>query len=77
MMKSIDTRQVLEYIGVIVLIMSVAFLGYELKRSNEIAEAVATSNSYQSVNAFLYSLLADRELLRVWNAGNSNIGALD
>lgn len=41
-MESGNLKQVIELAGIAVLLFSVIFLGYELKRSNDIAEAEAS-----------------------------------
>ena len=75
-MKSNDAKQQIEYIGIIVLILSVIFLGYELKRSNDIAAANATAASYAEANEFLFTMISDRKLLEIWEAGVRDVDSL-
>ena len=64
-MKSRDNRTFLEFFGGVTIIVSLIFLGYELKRSNDIAEAEATATVYQSANEYLLTYIVDQNLRHV------------
>ena len=65
-MKSRDNRTFLEFFGGVTIIVSLIFLGYELKRSNDIAEAEATATVYQASNEYLLTYIVDQNLRHVW-----------
>ncbi len=64
-MKSRDNRTYLEFFGGATIIVSLIFLGYELKRSNDIAEAEATATVYQAANEYLLTYIVDQNLRHV------------
>ena len=64
-MKSPSIKSSIETFGVVVIIVSLLFLGYELKRANDIAEAEATSTVYQGGNDFLLAVIADQNMRQV------------
>ncbi len=55
----------LETFGIVAVIVSLLFLGYELKRANDIAEAEAISTVYQAGNDFLLAVIADQNMRQV------------
>jgi len=75
-MKTPEVRRTSEIIGVAAIVLTLLFLGYELKRSNDIAETEASSFFYAGANEFIQTLLSDRELLRIWSAGQQDAEAL-
>ncbi len=64
-MKSSSSKSLIETFGVVAIIVSLLFLGYELKRANDIAEAEATSSVYQEGNDFLLAVIADQNIRQV------------
>ena len=70
-------KQSAELIGVVALVVSVFFLGYELRRANELAEAEASAAVFDSVNEFLLTLAENPELQRIWYAGVTDYPSLD
>ena len=64
-MKSPSTKSLIETFGVVAIIVSLLFLGYELKRANDIAEAEATATVYLGANEFLLTVIADQNTRRV------------
>ena len=65
-MKSPSIKSPIETFGVVAIIVSLLFLGYELKRANDIAEAAATSTIYQAANEYLLTYIVDQNLRHVW-----------
>ncbi len=64
-MKSSSSKSLIETFGVVAIIVSLLFLGYELKRANDIAEAEATATVYLGANEFLLTVIADQNTRRV------------
>ena len=75
-MKTPENRRMSEIIGVTAIVLTLLFLGYELKRSNDIAETEASAFFYAGANEFIRTLLSDRELLRIWDAGQTDFNAM-
>ena len=73
---SIDVGRALEVVGIIVLIVSIIFLGYELKRSNDIAETEAVATIYGMTNEMGLALAENPELSRVFGQALSDFEAL-
>ncbi len=64
-MKSSSSKSLIETFGVVAIIVSLIFLGYELKRANDIAEAEATATIDQGDNEFILTAIADQNIRRV------------
>ena len=64
-MKSTSWKDVVEMVGMVAIIVSLLFLGYEVKRANDIAEAQATSTVYQGGNEFLLAFIDNQNLRHV------------
>ncbi len=64
-MKSSSSKSLIETFGIVAIIVSLLFLGYELKRANDIAEAEATSSVRQEGNDFLLAVIADQNMRQV------------
>ena len=64
-MKSSSSKSLIETFGVVAIIVSLIFLGYELKRANDIAEAEATATIDQEANEFILTAIADQNIRRV------------
>ncbi len=64
-MKSLNIKSLFEMFGIVAIFLSLTFLGYELKRGNDIAEAEATATVYQGVNDFLLAVIADQNTRQV------------
>ena len=73
---SIDVGRALEIVGIIVLIVSIIFLGYELKRSNDIAETEAVATIYSMTNEMGLALAESPELSRVFGQALSDFESL-
>jgi len=63
---SIDVGRVIEVVGIAGIIVSLIFLGYELKRSNDIAETEAVATIYGMTNEMGLALAGNPELSRVF-----------
>lgn len=70
-------RELAEMIGLAAVILSLVFLGYELKRANDIAEAEAISSIMGEINGFVSMVSSDEELFRVWRQGRDDFKSLD
>ena len=66
-MKSPSIKSSIETFGVVAIIVSLLFLGYELKRANDIAEAEATSTVRQAGNEYLLTYMVDQDLRHAWH----------
>ena len=64
-MKSPSIKSLIETFGVVAIIVSLLFLGYESKRANDIAEAEATSTVYQAGNDFLLAVITDQNIRQI------------
>ncbi len=64
-----DNQKVVEIVGLVALVLSIMFLGYELKRGNDIAEAEAAATYLGDVNDLVAILLTDEDAARVWGKG--------
>lgn len=60
-MRAVNIRTSLEIIGGVAIVVSLLFVGYELKRANDIAEADATATVYQAANEFLALMIDDQQ----------------
>ena len=73
---SIDFGRVVEVVGLVGIILSLIFLGYELKRANDIAEAEAVAAIYGMTNEMGLVMAENPELSRVFSQAQSNFEAL-
>lgn len=73
---SIDVGRALEIVGIVVLIASIIFLGYELKHSNDIAETEAVATIYSMTNEMGLALAESPELSRVFDQALSDFESL-
>ena len=64
-MKSTNIKSPIEVFGVVAIIVSLLFLGYELKRANDIAEAEATATVYLGANEFLVAVITDQNIRKI------------
>ena len=64
-MKSLNIKSLFEMFGIVAIFLSLTFLGYELKRANDIAEAEAHAKVFLGLNDFLLSVIADQNQRRV------------
>ena len=74
--KSIDIARALELVGIAGIIVSLIFLGYELKRSNDIAETEAVATIYSMTNEMGLALAENPELSRVFRQALSDFESL-
>ena len=74
--KSIDIARALELVGIAGIIVSLIFLGYELKRSNDIAETEAVAAIYSMTNEMGLALAENPELSRVFRQALSDFESL-
>ena len=73
---SIDVGRAVEIVGIAGIILSLIFLGYELKRSNDIAETEAVATIYSMTNEMGLALAENSELSRVFRQALSDFGSL-
>ncbi len=66
-----------EIVGIFTVVLSLVFLGYELKRANDIAEAEAIASIMGEINGFVGMMTSDDELHRIWVAGLRDHGAMN
>ena len=71
-----DIGLVVEIVGIAGIIVSLIFLGYELKRSNDIAEAEAVASIYSMTNEMSLALAENPELSRVFSLAESDFESL-
>jgi hypothetical protein len=73
---SIDFGRAIEIVGIAGIILSLIFLGYELKRSNDIAETQAVATIYSMTNEMGLALAENPELSRVFGQALSDFESL-
>jgi hypothetical protein len=74
---SIDFGRAVEIGGIVGIIVSLVFLGYELKRSNDIAETEAVANIYGMTNEMGLALAENSELSRIFGEAVSDFESLN
>ena len=72
----IDIGRAVEIVGIAGIIVSLIFLGYELKRSNDIAETEAIATIYGMTNEMGLALAENPELSRVFRQALSDFDSL-
>ena len=73
---SITFGRVVEIVGLVGILLSLIFLGYELKRSNDIAETEAVATIYSMTNELSLALAESPELSRVFRQTLSDFDSL-
>ncbi len=73
---SINVGRAVEIVGIAGIIVSLLFLGYELKRSNDIAETEAVATIYSMTNEMGLALAENPELSRVFRQALSDFESL-
>jgi hypothetical protein len=73
---SIDFGRAVEIVGIAGIILSLIFLEYELKRSNDIAETEAVATIYSMTNEMGWALAENPELSRVFGQALSDFESL-
>ncbi len=73
---AIEFGRLAEIIGIIGIVGSLSFLGYELKRSNDLAEASAISEVYRATNRMGLVMAGDPEMRRVFAQAQSDFSSL-
>ena len=68
--------RIVEIVGLIGIVVSLVFLGYELKRSNDIAEAQAVSEIYNMTNEMGLLMAEIPELAEVFRTAQYDFGSL-
>ena len=71
-----DYLRFAEMLGLGAVVLSVIFLGYELKRANNIAEGEAISNISRISSEFLLNVASDEQLSEIWHQGLTNVSEL-
>ncbi len=71
-----DFGRVVEIVGIIGIIVSLVFLGYELKRANDIAETEAVATVYGMTNEMGLAMAENPELSRVFGQALSDFESL-
>jgi len=74
--RSIDIGRVVEIVGLAGIIVSLIFLGYELKRANDIAETEAVATIYSMTNEMGLAMAENPELSRVFRRALSDFESL-
>ena len=72
----IDIGRAVEVVGLVGIIVSLVFLGYELKRSNDIAEAQAVAEIYAMTNEMGLAMAENPELSRVFSLAQNEFESL-
>ncbi len=73
---SLDFGRAVEIVGIVGIIVSLAFLGYELKRANDIAETEAVATIYGMTNEMGLAMAENPELSRVFRQALSDFDSL-
>ncbi|MGB5212011.1 MAG: hypothetical protein WBO47_07500 [Gammaproteobacteria bacterium] len=73
---SIDFGRAVEIVGIAGIIVSLIFLGYELKRANDIAETEAVATIYSMTNDMGLAMAENPELSRVFGQALSDFESL-
>jgi hypothetical protein len=76
-LNPIDFGRAVEIVGIAGIIVSLIFLGYELKRSNDIAETEAVATIYSMTNEMGLAMAENPELSRVFRQALSDYESLD
>ena len=71
-----DLKKSAEIIGLAAVVLSLLFLGYELKRSNDIAEAEAVASMMGEFNGLVALVSSDETLWRIWSQGGIDYESL-
>ncbi len=74
--SAIDFGRLVEVVGLVGIVVSLVFLGYELKRSNDIAEAQAVAEVYSMTNELGLVMAENPELARVLGQAQSDFDSL-
>jgi len=69
--------RIVEIVGIVGIIVSLGFLGYELKRSNDIAETEAIATIYGMTNELGLSMLEDPALSAMFGRALNDFDSLD
>ena len=72
----IGVGRVVEIVGLVGIVVSLVFLGYELKRANDIAEAEAVAAIYSMTNEMGLAMAENPKLSRVFGQAQSDFGSL-
>lgn len=75
--RSMDVGRAVEIVGIVGIIVSLVFLGYELKRSNDIAETEAVATIYGMTNEMSLALAENPDLSRVFREALSDFESLN
>ena len=73
---SFDIGRALEIVGIIGILVSLVFLGYELKRSNDIAETEAVATIYGMTNEMGLAMAENPALSRVFGQALADFDSL-
>ena len=71
-----DLKKSAEIIGLIAVVLSLLFLGYEQKRANDIAEAEAIASMMAEFNGFAALVASDETLWQIWSQGSVDYESL-
>jgi len=74
--SSMDFGRAVEIVGIIGIVVSLIFLGYELKRANDIAETEAVANIYSMNNEMTLAMVENPELSRVFSQAQSDFDSM-
>ncbi|MCH9693771.1 MAG: hypothetical protein K0U72_04600 [Gammaproteobacteria bacterium] len=73
----INLKKPAEIVGLAAVVLSLVFLGYELKRGNDIAEAEAIANMMAEFNGFTALVSSDEMLWTIWSRGSTDYESLN
>ncbi len=74
--RTINVGRVVEIVGLVGIIVSLVFLGYELKRANDIAEAEAVASIYSMTNELGLVMAENPSLASVFRRAQTDFASL-
>ncbi len=74
--RTINIGRVVELVGLVGIIVSLVFLGYELKRANDIAEAEAVASIYSMTNEMGLAMAENPALASVFRQAQTDFASL-
>lgn len=76
-LTSISFGRAVEVVGLVGIVLSLVFLGYELKRSNDIAEAQAVAEIYGMTNEMGLVMAENPDMSRVFRQAQADFESLN
>jgi hypothetical protein len=72
-----NLRAASEIGGALVVLIGLVFVGIELRQNTSAVEAATVQSLTDASNEFILTIASDPDLVRVWNAGLFDSGAMD